>query len=160
MPSAFGSSRGLRCPGCGLGYDDFRCGWQFKTSRREIIAIKVDRKTGKTKYGRRSGTLGWMHEQKMLYWDQHVGECSDAFEAAQAADELDGGSRVAELRRFAAERLAEQRDLERSQRSRMAKRRRQMIRAGTWQRRRGQPPLGPMRRAAPRAREGSRCASR
>lgn len=60
-----------------MPYDRFTCGLTFKTARRDIIAIGTDRKTGKTKYGRRNGTLGFMHEQKLMHWDQHVGECSD-----------------------------------------------------------------------------------
>jgi hypothetical protein len=80
VTSAYGKNRGMRCDGCGLCYDDFRTGMTFEQVRRDIIAIKVDRKTGKTKYGRRHGTLGYWHELKMLLWDQHVGECTDAKE--------------------------------------------------------------------------------
>ncbi len=43
-----------------------------------IISIGTDRKTGKTKYGRRNGTLGYMFELKQLMWHQHTDEC-DAF---------------------------------------------------------------------------------
>lgn len=82
MPSAFGRNRNMVCLGCGLKYDRFRCGYTFKQARREIISIGTDRKTGKTKYGRRHGVLGFMHEIKMAMWDQHLGECTDAVDTA------------------------------------------------------------------------------
>lgn len=132
MASAFGANRNMVCPGCKLKYDDFRAGWLFKNSRREIIALKVDRKTGKTKYGRRRGTLGFMHEQKMLCWDQHVGECTDAREKAAQLDAFDDGTRVAEHLAFAARQLVEQRTAEREARRKAGKHRRKMIRAGQW----------------------------
>jgi hypothetical protein len=80
--SRYGASRNLVCDGCGQRYDDFRTGMSFKEVRNLIIAIGTDRKTGKTKYGRRRGTLGYWHELKLMFWDQHVGECTDAAEAA------------------------------------------------------------------------------
>lgn len=85
MASSFGASRGMVCPGCGLAYDKFSTGMTFKQVRNDIIAIGTDRKTGKTKYGRRGGTLGYWHELKMLMWDQHVGECTDAAERKAAS---------------------------------------------------------------------------
>ncbi len=81
MPSSFGRSRNMVCPGCGLAYDKLRTGMTFLQVRRDIISIGTDGKTGKTKYGRRNGTLGYWHELKMMFWDQHVGECTDAAEA-------------------------------------------------------------------------------
>jgi hypothetical protein len=83
VASAYGTNRNMTCPACGLAYDDMRTGLSFKQARRDIIAIGVDRKTGKTKYGRRHGVLGYMHELKMILWDQHVGICTDAAELAQ-----------------------------------------------------------------------------
>jgi hypothetical protein len=74
----------MTCPGCGLAYDDFRTGLSFIQVRRDIISIGTDRKTGKTKYGRRHGTLGYWHELKMMLWDAHVGECTDAMEQRRA----------------------------------------------------------------------------
>jgi hypothetical protein len=70
----------MTCPGCGIRYDyehgvGFNTGLTFKEVRRMIIAIGVDRKTGKTKYGRRNGTLGYMHELKKTMWKAHVAEC-------------------------------------------------------------------------------------
>lgn len=83
MSSAYGKNRNMTCPGCGLEYDKFRTGMTWKEVRRLIITIGTDRKTGKTKYGRRHGVLGFWHEQKMMFWDQHVGECTDAAEMAR-----------------------------------------------------------------------------
>ena len=80
MASSYGKTRGMVCEGCGLKYDDFRTGMTWTEVRNLIIAIGTDRKTGKTKYGRRGGVLGFWHETKMLFWDQHVGECSDGRE--------------------------------------------------------------------------------
>lgn len=90
MASSYGATRNMTCPGCGMPYDyharmqphGFTVGASFKTSRREIIALKEDRKTGKTKYGRRHGTLGYMHQLKKLAWRAHVDECVTAFDAA------------------------------------------------------------------------------
>lgn len=84
MASAFGKNRNMVCPGCGLKYDDMRTGMTFKDVRNLIITIGTDRKTGKTKYGRRGGVLGYHHELKLMMWDQHVGECTDAAEAKAA----------------------------------------------------------------------------
>ncbi len=70
------------CPGCGIKYDLFRTGMTWKQVRRDIIAIGTDRKTGRTKYGRRNGVLGYFHELKLMLWDGHCGECSDAAEIA------------------------------------------------------------------------------
>ncbi len=66
------------CQHCGQKYDDLRTGLDFTEVRQMIITIGTDRKTGKTKYGRRSGTLGYWHELKLLLWDQHIGECESA----------------------------------------------------------------------------------
>ncbi len=81
----FGEKRKMVCAGCGLRYDDMRCGVTFLSARQEIIAIKFDTKRGKTKYGRRNGTLGYMHQKKMLLWRTHVDECVDAYERATPA---------------------------------------------------------------------------
>ncbi len=78
MASTYGEKRGMVCAGCGLKYDAFRSGWSFLDARQTIIAIQTDRKTGKTKYGRRHGVLGFMHEQKMLAWNGHIGLCEAA----------------------------------------------------------------------------------
>lgn len=78
MASAYGESRGMVCKHCGLRYDDLRTGRSFKELRNEIISIGVDKRTGKTKYGRRHGVLGYWHELKMLYWQLHVDECESA----------------------------------------------------------------------------------
>lgn len=78
MASAFGENRGMVCAHCGLRYDDMRTGRSFKELRNEIISIGTDAKTGRTKYGRRNGVLGYWHELKMLYWDQHVEMCAAA----------------------------------------------------------------------------------
>lgn len=80
MASAYGKNRNMVCPGCRLAYDTFTTGMTWKQVRNDIIAIGIDRKTGKTKYGRRHGVLGYWHELKMMLWDQHVGECTDAVE--------------------------------------------------------------------------------
>lgn len=90
MGSTYGKTRNLTCPGCGMPYDfdardqphGFTVGASFLQARRDIIAIGVDRRTGRTKYGRRNGTLGLMHEWKMLAWRAHVDECVSAFDAA------------------------------------------------------------------------------
>lgn len=82
MASKYGESRNIACDGCGMKYDAFRTGLDFETVRNDIIAIGTDRKTGKTKYGRRRGVLGFWHELKLMMWDQHVGECTDAHEEA------------------------------------------------------------------------------
>ncbi len=76
MASAYGENHRLRCDGCGLRYDDFRTGMTFKEVRNMIITIGVDKRTGKTKYGRRNGVLGYWHELKRLFWDQHMGGCN------------------------------------------------------------------------------------
>lgn len=78
MASAFGANRNMVCPHCGERYDDMRTGRTFKELRNEIISIGTDAKTGKTKYGRRHGVLGYWHELKMLYWDQHLAMCESA----------------------------------------------------------------------------------
>lgn len=76
MSSSFGAARGLVCV-CGLAYDAFRAGLSFKQARRDIISIGT-KKDGSLKYGRRHGVLGYMHEQKLLAWDQHVALCESA----------------------------------------------------------------------------------
>ncbi len=76
MASAYGANRRMRCPACRLKYDDFRTGMTFKEVRNMIITIGIDKKTGKTKYGRRNGVLGYWFELKQLFWDQHTGECN------------------------------------------------------------------------------------
>ena len=82
MPSAYGRNHGLVCEGCGLAYDKFRTGMTFTQVRRDIIAIGVNPRTGQTFYGRRHNVLGMWHQTKMMFWDQHVGECTDAKERA------------------------------------------------------------------------------
>jgi hypothetical protein len=69
---------------CGLKYDDMRLGMTFATARREIIAIGVDRKTGRTKYGRRGGVLGFLFELKQSMWKSHVAACDDALAERRA----------------------------------------------------------------------------
>jgi hypothetical protein len=83
--STFGAARGMVCVACGLRYDDLRAGVTFVSARRDIIAIGVDAKTGRTKYGRRNGTLGFMHQRKMALWRAHVDECVSAHETATPA---------------------------------------------------------------------------
>lgn len=83
--STFGADRKMVCPACGLEYDDMRTGQTFLTARRDIIAIGVDAKTGKVKHGRRNGTLGFMHGQKMALWRAHVDECVSAHDEATPA---------------------------------------------------------------------------
>jgi hypothetical protein len=70
---------------CGLRYADLRCGYTFKTARREIIAIAHDTKRGKTKYGRRHGVLGFLHEIKQSMWKSHVAACDQAFDERKTA---------------------------------------------------------------------------
>lgn len=82
MASNWGDSRGMHCPGCGLRYDDMRTGMTFGEVRRLIISIGWCTKRGRVKNGRRHGVLGYWHELKLAYWDQHVGECTDARERA------------------------------------------------------------------------------
>ncbi len=124
MASNYGESRGLVCQGCLLKYDDFRAGLSWTQVRRDIIAIGFDNRRQKTKYGRRNGTLGFWHELKMMLWDQHVGECEDAYEKALAADAADGGTRVVELRAEAAVLLKQQKNAERAARNLAARKRR------------------------------------
>jgi hypothetical protein len=72
----YGRGAHIACPsGCGLTYETFKVGLTFLQARRDIIAIGTDKKTGRTKYGRRNGVLGFMHEQKQLAWKAHVAEC-------------------------------------------------------------------------------------
>jgi hypothetical protein len=78
VASEYGKNRNMRCDGCGLGYDDFRTGLSFTDIRRMIISIGTDRKTQRTKYGRRHGVLGYHFELKQLMWRQHVDECASA----------------------------------------------------------------------------------
>lgn len=75
MASRYGEKRGLVCGGCGVKYDNFRSGMSFLEARQLIITIGVDTKTGKTKYGRRNGVLGFMFELKQMAWKAHVGIC-------------------------------------------------------------------------------------
>lgn len=75
MGSRYGENHGLVCRGCGLTYDAMRTGMSFKEVRNMIITIGTDTKTGKTKYGRRHGVLGYFFELKQLYWEEHVGAC-------------------------------------------------------------------------------------
>lgn len=74
MPSAWGRHHNERCV-CGIAYDSFRIGISFGEARRMIIAIGTDRRTGKTKYGRRHGVLGFLHELKLLSWKGHRDFC-------------------------------------------------------------------------------------
>lgn len=83
MPSAYGRNHNLVCA-CGLQYDDMRLGMSWTQARNEIIAIKVDRKTGKTKYGRRHGVLGFLFELKQSMWKSHVAACDDALAERRA----------------------------------------------------------------------------
>jgi hypothetical protein len=78
MPSRWGAMHERPCEACGLSYDKLRTGMSFTDVRNLIIAIQVDRKTGKTKYGRRNGVLGFWHELKRQQWQQHVGLCEGA----------------------------------------------------------------------------------
>lgn len=83
MPSSYGRRRGMVCAGCGIGYDKLRTGMTWTEVRNLIIAMKDDPVTGKTKYGRRGGVLGFHHELKMQMWEQHVGLCTDDSPAAR-----------------------------------------------------------------------------
>ena len=82
--SSYGRRRGITCPTCGLSYDAFRTGASFAQTRRDIIAIGVDPKTGKRKHGRRNTVLGMMHAMKQQLWSLHVEDCerSAPWEAA------------------------------------------------------------------------------
>lgn len=73
MPSSWGRERGLVCV-CGQTYDKLRTGITFTQARRDIISIGT-KKDGTPKYGRRNGVLGYLHEQKLMLWDQHVAMC-------------------------------------------------------------------------------------
>lgn len=89
MASNYGRDRNLTCPGCGIRYDyehgvGFSTGLTFTEVRRTIIAIGTDKKTGKTKYGRRNGVLGYMHELKQIMWKAHVAECREFHERRSA----------------------------------------------------------------------------
>ena len=75
MASHYGATRRMKCRGCGLRYDDFTTGMTFKEVRNLIIAIGWCTKKNKIKHGRRSGVLGYWHELKLQFWDQHVGMC-------------------------------------------------------------------------------------
>lgn len=90
MASNYGRSRNIVCPGCRIRYDyehgvGFSTGLTFKEVRRLIITIGTDAKTGKTKYGRRNGTLGYMHELKQVMWKAHVAECTAFHEERKSA---------------------------------------------------------------------------
>lgn len=79
MASTWGANHGdLRCQVCGLRYDDMRTGLTFKEVRRLIISIGHCTKMGHVKNGRRNGVLGYLHELKLSYWDQHVGLCESS----------------------------------------------------------------------------------
>lgn len=79
MASSWGADHGnLRCSVCGLRYDDMRTGLTFKEARRLIISIGWCSKMGHVKNGRRNGVLGYMHELKLQFWDQHVGLCESS----------------------------------------------------------------------------------
>lgn len=75
MGSCYGESHGLTCRVCGLRYDDMRTGLTFKDVRNLIITIGWCTKRQRVKNGRRHGVLGFWHELKRSYWDQHVGMC-------------------------------------------------------------------------------------
>jgi hypothetical protein len=79
MPSQWGAQHGdLRCSVCGLRYDNMRTGLTFAEVRRLIISIGFCTKMGHVKNGRRNGVLGYMHELKLQFWDQHVGVCESS----------------------------------------------------------------------------------
>lgn len=75
MASTYGATRKLVCPVCGLRYDDMHTGLTFKEVRNLIISIGWCSKMGHVKNGRRRGVLGYWHELKLNFWDQHVGLC-------------------------------------------------------------------------------------
>lgn len=75
MASSWGESKRLTCDVCGLRYDDMRTGMTFKEVRNLIITIGHCTKVGHVKNGRRRGVLGYWHELKVSYWQQHVGMC-------------------------------------------------------------------------------------
>ncbi len=76
----YGRGVAIKCEGCGINYESFRAGTSFFQARRDIIAIDVDRRTGKKKYGRRNGVLGFMRELKQLAWKAHIEGCRGATE--------------------------------------------------------------------------------
>ncbi len=84
MPSRWGANHGKVCRACGEKYDRMTTGMTFTEVRNLIITIGTDRKTGKTKYGRRSGVLGFWHELKVQQWEQHLGLCEGAMNDALA----------------------------------------------------------------------------
>jgi hypothetical protein len=78
MPSTYGAKRRLVCRICGERYDDMRTGLTFKEVRNLIISIGFCTKMGHVKNGRRAGVLGYWHELKLQFWDQHVGLCESS----------------------------------------------------------------------------------
>lgn len=90
MASTYGEDRKIACPVCGMRYDAYRIGSSFAALRREIIAIDVDARTGKKKYGRRNGVLGLAHQRKWMAWTNHVEECERGLARAES---FGGGER-------------------------------------------------------------------
>jgi hypothetical protein len=68
------------CEVCGMPYDKMRIGMSFKEVRNLIISIGWCSKRNRVKNGRRNGVLGYMHELKLMFWDQHIGVCTQAAE--------------------------------------------------------------------------------
>ncbi len=79
MPSSWGHDHGIQpCQVCGLRYDAMRIGLDFADARRLIISIGWCTKRNRVKNGRRNGVLGYMHELKLSYWNQHVALCESS----------------------------------------------------------------------------------
>ncbi len=108
MSSSWGRDHGnLKCDGCGIKYDKFRLGMSFDDARKAIIAIQTDGRTGRTKYGREYGVLGYLHEMKLLAWADHVQRCTNGEQTGPRRPRPDGGRGRGTYRKKHSKRKAE-----------------------------------------------------
>jgi len=66
----------LYCKVCGLKYEDFKCGYNFRNIVEFLWKDNKD-ENGNWPSKRLSGRLGKLHEIKLLMWNIHIEECNE-----------------------------------------------------------------------------------
>lgn len=62
------------CQTCGVKYQDFRTGLDFRTVREMMWVASDD--TRDWKYKRRNGVLGYWRMIKLAMWNEHMVSCN------------------------------------------------------------------------------------
>lgn len=69
----------MKCPHCGLEYDDMKTGYTFASVRAEMFKASDDPSQWRQK--RRNSVLGFWHELKLGLWEYHIGQCGQTEES-------------------------------------------------------------------------------